>query len=53
MEGGGEMVSVPDVAMGAVLAALMVGTVSLLGLIISKEQKHLSLEHDRLKLTPA
>jgi hypothetical protein len=33
------MASIPDAAIGAVVAALIAGTVSLLGLIISKEQK--------------
>jgi len=33
------MVHVPDAAIGAVVAALIAGIVSLLGLIISKEQK--------------
>jgi hypothetical protein len=35
----GVMVQLPDVAIGAVTAALIAGIVSLLGLIISKEQK--------------
>ena len=33
------MDQIPSVAVGAVVAALIAGTVSLLGLIISKEQK--------------
>ncbi|TKT72977.1 hypothetical protein YH63_016970 [Afipia massiliensis] len=33
------MVNIPDAAIGAVVAALIAGTISLLGLIISKEQK--------------
>jgi hypothetical protein len=33
------MLNIPDAAIGATIAALIAGTVSLLGLIISKEQK--------------
>jgi hypothetical protein len=33
------MINIPDVAIGATIAALIAGIVSLLGLIISKEQK--------------
>ncbi len=33
------MASIPDVAIGAIVAALIAGLISLLGLVISKEQK--------------
>ena len=33
------MLNIPDVAIGAIAAALIAGLISLLGLIISKEQK--------------
>lgn len=39
------MVSVPDAAVGAVVAALIAGTISILGLIISKEQKTSEFRH--------
>jgi hypothetical protein len=39
------MVGVPDAAIGATVAALIAGTVSLLGLIISKEQKTSEFRH--------
>lgn len=39
------MVTIPDAAIGAVAAALIAGIVSLLGLIISKEQKTSEFRH--------